>query len=792
MLHFLRKHQKYFFFVITIVVIASFSFFGTYDTLAGNAIHEQVVFTALDGTKVTRADLDAMVAFLTTDNDDKRLFGGAWGPNFLNDGVIKNDILTTGIGEILATTYPELVGRDLAPRLEKEKRYNLYAHPQAKFISVESAWEYFAPGMKANYRILRRSENPVEQKAFAARIALYLNERQFSAPLLRQVLRYQQQQQGWVTPDPSLEHIDLSLFGYHTIDDWFGPRFVRIIAEFIMNSATLAEQKGYEVSKSEALADLMKNSEISFQQNLNNHHLGVANSTEYMNEQLRLLGMDRTKAVKVWKQVLLFRRLFQDVGNSVVTDALSHNLFNTFAKETVTGDLYRLPHDLRLQNYRGLQKFETYLYSVAKRPRLDKMNDAELLAIPSEFLAVDEVKRKYPEFVQKHYVLEIAQANKSALQSKISLKETWNWEADDKNWEILKKEFPELAIKKAPSRKDKIEALDSLDDMTRAKVDSFARNAIVDEHPEWIDEALKDAEHKKIALGLTQKGGNSIFVGFDNREDLINLIDKAPLNEEPKDKLARISGDDIHYFNIKVIERSPKEEILTFAEANHSGVLDQLLDQSLEAQYPKIRDANAKDFKKEDGTWKPFAEVKDKVADHYYEKLLKAIQNDAKEEKTLTGDKSASLRFYAYMKDIQKKLKRGEDASQLIKSADAKKSVNNQWQIEKINYKTERSSDDRDIDTTEMFAINSNEWTDVHTPVNGDLYFFQLANRGDSSEDLTASYDAVHEAHAIISDDAQRNYTYAVVKKLKDSNAISLDYLNAGEETIEPEEESKK
>jgi len=56
------------------------------------------------------------------------------------------------------------------------------------------------------------------------------------------------------------------LFGYHTAEDWFGPRFVKLVSEFVINSAKIAEQRGYKVSKEETLVDLMRNVETSFQQ----------------------------------------------------------------------------------------------------------------------------------------------------------------------------------------------------------------------------------------------------------------------------------------------------------------------------------------------------------------------------------------------------------------------------------------------------------------------------------------------------------------------------------------------
>jgi hypothetical protein len=54
MLEFFRKYQRYFFILITIVIVISFSFFGTYSTLSNGSFREQIAFTTVDGTDITR------------------------------------------------------------------------------------------------------------------------------------------------------------------------------------------------------------------------------------------------------------------------------------------------------------------------------------------------------------------------------------------------------------------------------------------------------------------------------------------------------------------------------------------------------------------------------------------------------------------------------------------------------------------------------------------------------------------------------------------------------------------
>ncbi|MDP3683402.1 MAG: SurA N-terminal domain-containing protein, partial [Ignavibacteria bacterium] len=170
MLDFFRRHQRYFFLVITVVVIISFSFFGTYNTLGSNNWREQIAFKAVNGHEVTRSDVDEMALFLSTDNDDKMLYGGVWGPNFLNDGVIRKDFLKTGLAQQLVQSYHQDLQEDINKRLAKEKKYTLYSHPQAPFLSVESVWSYFSPAMVGHLTALREAQNGVDADAFNHRV----------------------------------------------------------------------------------------------------------------------------------------------------------------------------------------------------------------------------------------------------------------------------------------------------------------------------------------------------------------------------------------------------------------------------------------------------------------------------------------------------------------------------------------------------------------------------------------------------------------------------------------------
>ncbi len=82
MLQFMRRTSKIFLRRYTFVIVVSFSFFGTYSTLDGNSIREQVAFTTVGGEQIARSELEDLTLFIGTDNEDKKLFGAYGVPIF--------------------------------------------------------------------------------------------------------------------------------------------------------------------------------------------------------------------------------------------------------------------------------------------------------------------------------------------------------------------------------------------------------------------------------------------------------------------------------------------------------------------------------------------------------------------------------------------------------------------------------------------------------------------------------------------------------------------------------------
>lgn len=798
MLHVFRTYQRYIYLVVTFVIIISFSFFGTYSTIVSNPTRDQIVFTAVDGTPVKRSELDEMVVFLSTDSEDKLIYGGAWGPNFLNDGVIKRDFMASGLATLLAQEYISELSEELNARHEKEKKYQFYVHPQAKFISSDAAWKFYAPGLSSSLAAFKKITSPTDKNAFATRIELYLSEKKFPAHFLRQALMMQEQKQSWVNHDYTLDQLDLSLFGHHTLEDWFGPRFVRLIAEFVINAAKVAQREGYQVSKEEALADLLHNAQVSYQQNARNSNIGVANSIEYYNEQLRRMGMDQNLAVKIWQQVLLSRRLFNDIGNAVLVDNLVMSNFQKHSRESIEGVVYELPKELHLSSSRSLGKLELYLAAVSKKNE----DAAGSLKLPSEYLSATEVSKKYPELVQKRYQLQFTEANKQSLQAKISVRETWNWQVTEENWAKIKREFPELAVKKGDAREDRFQALDSLDDETRLRVDTFARTQIVEEHPEWLSEALDQARQQTLTVSLSAKGNHSIFEGLEDGQELVRFLDKAEVKTADKETVEPINftADGRHYYRIVVLDRDTDTSILTFAEASREGILDELLDRELNSYYELNRDLNPDLYQNEDLSWKLFSDVEDKVLEQYFAKTLRAIEKDYRatnksQTEKMTMSMLVPLRFYAYLNEAKTKMQKDPKAEEELtvqskeETATAglskRSELNRQWKLIKKDARLERSTYG---ENKELFALEQGQWSQVVTAPNGNLSIFFAKQKGDVAD---VSQEKIQALQELLGAEAKANYMTHLVAEIKDKKAISFDYLSQPVEILEIPEQPR-
>lgn len=468
MLEILRKYQKILFFVVTVMVIFSFIFFGTYNTFArGSEERSDVAIGKLiNGSSMMRSEVQKLSRFIATDRQDL-MQGRGLPPNFCNDGLIRHDFLKTGLAQLLVSEYFEPLKSDLESRLDKAKRYRPYAHPEAPFLSAKTVWDHFLPQLNVEIAALQ-AESEANFTVYSRLERLYQYQNKLHPEMLRQILMYQSKQYSWLNPDPRLSYDDMSLFGFHSAADWFGRNFVDLIAEFVLNAAAVAEEKGYTVSLQEAKGDLIH----IFQETVDKMKEAKADPNMSFHSHLQMIGFDEGAASEVWRKVLLFRRYFEDVGDAAFIDKLPYKDFAGYAKESAVIESYRFP--ITIHSSQDLAEFQFYVKAIGKEIKE---------GLPTAILPLQEVEKKVPDLVQKTVKAKVAEIAKKQVALRATLKEVWEWEIT--NWGLLVKEF---SLPQKETKEEKFAILNASE--KRDQIDAWAREKIVDANPIWIEEAL--------------------------------------------------------------------------------------------------------------------------------------------------------------------------------------------------------------------------------------------------------------------------------------------------------------
>jgi len=623
MLAFLRRHQRILFAVITVVIVISFSFFGTYSAFVGNPIKDKVAFVAVDGSRVYQSEVRDLAAFISTDAVDERIFMQPYAGNGLNDGVLANDVFANGLAPIIAKPFKDHLVNDFSSRMNREKRFTPYRHPTAPYINAELVWNYFAPNIKKNFDLLLSSSNPLSDTALKARVDLYLAEREFPSTYLKQLVRYQESQHQAIAQDDQLLSRDLALFGYHNVQDWFGQEYIELVAKYIINVAKYAEKQGLKISTDEALGSLFANANTVVTEGKLNQYYGVINPNEYFQTTVHRLGMDQGRAAVAWRWVLLFRRYINEQKNSVLIDNLAFRDFYNHRNEFVDVELFTLPPELQLRTVDDVEKFDLYVRAVTDQKKVP----GDRIFFPFEaVLTAADVKKLYPDLVTRNFRLRFTSVDRQDIEGKIGLKKTWQWQVVDANWAKIKEQFPELIKIQADTEDERHQALDNIDVKTRLKIDDFSRKVIVDQHPEWIEEALSRAEPKEEDVMLRERGGHFPFAGIKDRQSFFAILDTAPLHETSKE-LQAFTQDKIHYYKISILNRG-EEEVLSYKDALSDGTLDQMLNTILDLTYQRVRKEKPSKYLSENGEWKPLSAVHEEIASIYFEESFSSLDKE--------------------------------------------------------------------------------------------------------------------------------------------------------------------
>ncbi len=761
MLTFLRKYQKTLFAVVAVMTTASFLFFGSYGVMQPpTRATDFPIGKTIDGKTVTSQKMQLLIRFLNTSPNEKHLLEKRITPNLLNDGVIQKDFLETGFATMLAEKYFEFLKGDFEKKWEKAKAYRPYAHPTAPFLTAKNLWGHFYPTLSAHYQeLLDKKELDVE--VFSLLCSLYLDQMQFPPDVMRQILHYQQSQFSWLPPDPALERADLSLFGFSTMEEWLGRRFLSLAAETILQAAADASKKGFKVGLEEARSSLKANLQGGLVK-MGQKEFSPQELEELYHRQIGELHWNEEEVVETWQKILLFRKMFQDFGQNLFVDTATLEKTASYASEAISVDFFRLPPELEQVNFRDLLKLQVYLDAVT--PSSNRKTKIVSLGLPMVFSSPQEVEKKSPELVEARCEVEIQEVVLSTLSENISLKETCAWEMQEEHWSALKTAFPILQTLSAVTQEDWHEALEKLEIGARAQIDAFAKKSIVQSHPEWLEEAFTRAEKRPATLGLRLQGGNLPFQGAVDREELFERLKNTSVGST-----FAYTADQEHHYRITIVSSPKTPEILTFRQVKSDGTLDLLLDRYLAQVYPEIRKKHPALFAQKEGGFKPLKEVQDLVGAEAYAEVLQRIEETSKQhgvtwpdqrEKSL--DLFAKYRFFEHMQEARSALSNGCAEEGWVQNGASSSDLSKQWSLIR-DEKTIKRVEATKQNLEKLFDEKENVLSHVQTQEDEGLYFYRVRQKMHSAGDVEAIATKTRD---LLSLDAQRMLFAELLEKM--------------------------
>ena len=561
MLKLLRKYQKSIFAVVTVMVIGSFLFFGTYGAIESGPQREEdiVIGKLLDGAKLSSKDVAQLCRFLDSDVHDA--MNGNSGANLISDGFLRNDILKNGLGLLIYDVYKDELCDEITRKISKFKEFKPYVHP-SKFTSFEMMIQQFAPNYYEDYIEFRLSGG--ERDGFEALAKLYVDQSIFPAEMMKRMMLYVEYQYAkMAAADPGLRNADLSLFYAKSSIDWFGQKFLEKVAHFVLNGAAFAAKQGYKVSFDEAKSSLLQIATKHIKEIEPNKVVTNDELNHFYKRELSKLNIDENDALKIWSKVLVFRKMLDDVGNNVFVDSIFYKQFSEYASQGAKVELFRLPKPLRVKKPEDAMKVQLYLEGVSKNKGSD--------LVQIEFSAPKDVQKIRPELVEKRFLVKIASVKKSELATAVGVRKTWDWQLLDQNWKILQSAFPEIAGHGEAGSEARFAKLESLNESVREKIDQFSRTKIVEEEPDLIRSRLGNLTLQQKLLSISLQGESEVLPGINDRKAFLEVLEKGD------SALSLYTQNGEIFYRIEIVDGSSLWELLSFEEANKRGVLDQIL-----------------------------------------------------------------------------------------------------------------------------------------------------------------------------------------------------------------------
>nr|CRI42549.1 Uncharacterized protein BN1224_DC9_BS_00320 [Chlamydia pneumoniae] len=552
LLSFFYKHQKKFIGIVIAVVCVSgirvgwgrFSREGSAESTS-----RRTVFTTASGKRYVEKDFMAMKKFFAHEAYPFTGNPRAW--NFINEGLLTDYFLTTRVGEklFLKVYHP---GEKI---FSKEKAYQPYRRFDAPFISSEEVWKSSAPQLLEILKVFQQIENPISKEGFLARVKLFLEERRFPHYVLRQMLEYRRQMFA-LPPDEALSRgKDLRLFGYQTIQDWFGDAYLSAAVELLIRFIDEQKKVLPRPSKQEARDDFYDKAKHAYTKISKNKEFSLG-FEEFVNSYFQFLEISESEFFNMYRDILLCKRALLLLQGGVSFDFQPLTTFFVQGKDSIQVEFFRLPKEYSFKTKQELKAFEVYL-------KLVSLPKSDSLDVPNEILPIATIKAKEPRLVGRRFSIDYKRVALQDLAATVPMVEVLHWQQNSEHFQEILQQFPE--VETCQSYKD----FQHLKPALRDKISLFTRKEILRARPERILQSLQQVPKQSQEV-LLSAGKNSALPGISDGQQLAKVL----LENEVLDLY---SQDAETYYTIIVNSSFEKEEVLPYREVLKRDLASQLL-----------------------------------------------------------------------------------------------------------------------------------------------------------------------------------------------------------------------
>lgn len=704
MLSLLKKYQKSLFIFIALLVGFSVMFVGILPRQMG-ALKDPVAFKTVTGEKVKRSRYEKLKSMIATNNGEMLLYGGYLGLHFFPEDVLTENLVQSGLIALIA----EKKAKELEPfwkeQQTKEANFKPYTHPESQMISAQNIWKKHSPKIIELMDKLKTETDPL--KAFEIRNELFLHENDFSPYALWQFLSQQQKQYQWLAPDENMTPLSLSLFGYRSLQDWYGELMIDYVAQFVLNTASYAKKKGYRATYQEAENSLMAANRQALKQI---QFLGLKDFNDpesYFQAKLLRLGMNKMEMITLWQDVLTMQNLMNEAAQAALLDDLTLENFETFATEKV--DLLRFAPAAHLQfkSAEQLAQFENYLQALGK--------PTSELGLDFALKPLAEIEQESPQLVQQMVEIEYKEVDLQKAALTVSVQDIWKYKSDPKNTHTLKAKFPKIDLDETLDPQAFQAQLEKIDGFTEMQIDGYIRELLLKQQSNWLELAFEKQSPVTDEVMVRKSGYRLPFKGIETAKDKEIFLTR--LFNEDIDKLSKkpISFDDKHYYQILTVKLKDEPKLVDYQELVQDKTAQKMLHKKLAAQHKNGADSQ-----------KDFSKVQAQLIQEFLKPIQGAILEDyvghlGHKPPHLTDSFYCQYRLFSVMRQALE---------------DKKLSKETELVAFKMNVNTENlvRSESNTQELDELLKLNEQHFTDVSIKGYGPE-FIQLVTKGNDMQE---------------------------------------------------------